>query len=64
MGTLAYAAVIFAAIAVTEVGSEVAAELGSDFLFDLFNNYLWHPPEQVGMAAQPLDLLSDLMIED
>jgi hypothetical protein len=64
MGTLAYAAIIFAAIAVTEVGSEVAAEIGSDFLFDLFNNYLWHPPQQAGMAPQPLDLLAELIIED
>jgi len=52
------------AFAIVEVAAEVAAEFASNFIFDLFENYLWHPPEPAGTAPTPLDLLSQLMIDD
>lgn len=64
MGTLAYVAVVFAAVATVEVGAEVIAEISQAYLFDLFDHVIWQPHERLGMDAQPLDMLSELMIED
>jgi hypothetical protein len=64
VGTLSYATALLMAFAIVEVAAEVAAEVASNFVFDLFENYLWHPPEPAGTAPTPLDLLSQLMIDD
>lgn len=64
MGTLAYAAIIFAAVATVEVGSEVVAEISQAYLFDLFDHVIWQPHERMGADAQPLDMLAELMIDD
>lgn len=64
MGTLAYAAVIASAIIFGSVAAEITAEASAAFIFELFDNYMWHPPVQPAAEARPIDLLSQLAIED
>ncbi len=64
MGTIAYAAVIASAIVLGSVAAEITAEASTSFINDLFDNYMWHPPAQSGTEIRPIDLLSQLAIED
>ncbi len=64
MATAFYVALLFAAAFSANVVAELSAETGSDFIFDLFNNYLWQPPADSAVTPRPLDLLTDLLIEE
>lgn len=64
MGTLAYASVVVFGIFVGSVAAEIMAEASAEFVFDLFDNYMWHPPDPQAAAARPLDLLTELVIDE
>ncbi len=64
MGTIAYAAVVASAIIFGSVAAEITAEASAVFLNELFENYMWHPPVQSGTEMRPIDLLSQLAIEE
>ncbi|MBI3707057.1 MAG: hypothetical protein HY246_05190 [Proteobacteria bacterium] len=51
-------------IFVGSVAAEIMAEASAEFVFDLFDNYMWHPPDPQAAAARPLDLLTELVIDE
>ena len=64
MGTLAYATVIASAVIFGSVAAEITAETSAAFVIDLFESYMWHPPVEMTSEPSPMDLLSQLAIED
>ena len=64
MGTLAYAALIASAVIAGSVAAEITAEASAQFIVDLFESYMWHPPIETAGEVRPIDLLAALAIED